>query len=823
MAADVMGEKREPRAIRDAAPIEAQPMKSKERIHADFAAAIGMTAEALRRNPMPGLTLLFEHFSPAASRHADRIFSVHPVRLGESGFEEWHTLFGIAAAEDDAGRRRALAQLQTAIQELALDLFRPRRKSRHHLRNLCYRVYRDNLRQRKALIDARAAMAAALAKGVRRPPLRTALARWMAQLALAKYEPALGRLDAPDMLELGSADYAHRHLAIINRTPNHPSHWLMSERALLGNSPPPNAALGEIEFTALQFAYAQHREYLQAALANPAAKVDPAIAEHAVEDLRRSLRSAGVAGRLVPPGADGIEALPADWIERIDWMAFNGAHFLSERGARAPYRNTFTWWLLAIRDCFQPAAGLEIAQMDVHALNLFVDRLSDSQAFGANHAGAWDEGFVKNLFDAFLRHHVAPLAAAPFERALYRATAPLQFLRCDNPNVAPGVPSILRSMEEVKEGLRRELFARDAPGVSGADRHLSKGEQRLIVECLCAMYAPALTLEHMPGEMAYGTYAGPNGECMGMLDFPDASYKFKGSWINELKPGEVVTLKRVRGDDPDPILFEQYRRINTNVRQDPDMFLPGSLYQLRDATPVMKLRFDMILRATDRMLAGAQNALRNPTRDVKRLLLSLLPETWKGQDKRRFVDALENGVARMIDALRIVKHNKYDVIGFGTAKRSLEGSGEHTSLTFARAEALSGAFVGKMNEFPLIKHAVIYFDIRHFLTAGEEALMQDLAHELSHACLDTRDTISEKSTAPVYSRQSVADRNEISIDALRAAWAEPDSDPAMHAATIEVFVKLLSMAEDPARRPGLADILAGGNIFRLSAEAAGAT
>lgn len=127
----------------------------------------------------------------------------------------------------------------------------------------------------------------------------------------------------------------------------------------------------------------------------------------------------------------------------------------------------------------------------------------------------------------------------------------------------------------------------------------------------------------------YGSYAGPNGECMGMLDFHNVSYKFQSSWINELKPGEVVTLKRVRGDEPDPILFEQYRRINTNVMQELDMFLHGSLYQLRDATPMMTLRLDTILCATDRMLAGAQNALRNSTRDVKRLLLSLLPKNWK--------------------------------------------------------------------------------------------------------------------------------------------------------------------------------------------------
>lgn len=86
--------------------------------------------------------------------------------------------------------------------------------------------------------------------------------------------------------------------------------------------------------------------------------------------------------------------------------------------------------------------------------------------------------------------------------------------------------------------------------------------------------------------------------------------------------------------------------------------------------------------------------------------------------------------------------------------------------------------------------------------------MQDMTHELSHACLDKRDTISEKSTVPVYARQLVANRNKISIDALRGAWAEHYSDSAMYTASIEVFVKLLSMAEYPVRTRVLADILA---------------
>ncbi|HEY4316893.1 MAG TPA: hypothetical protein VGN04_04775 [Herbaspirillum sp.] len=324
----------------------------------------------------------------------------------------------------------------------------------------------------------------------------------------------------------------------------------------------------------------------------------------------------------------------------------------------------------------------------------------------------------------------------------------------------------------------------------------------------------------------YGTYAGVRGKCMGMIDFPVASYTFEHSWIEELPPGEVVTLKRVRNDDPDPELFEQYRRINTYVRQDPDMFVAGSLYPLRDASPLMQRRFDIVCGGADRMLAAALGALRKPTPIVKKLVRRLLPTGWTAHEKRRFLDVIENNLEKMIDGSRIVKHNKYEVIGFGTAKRTLEGSGPHLSLSFARAEALTGALVGKMDDFPLIRHAVIYFDTKHFMGASEETLemdavheemlKEDYVHELSHACLKTLDTISEKSTLPVYSRQSLFNRNEISIEALRNAWAEPGADPAMHAATYEVLVKLLSMAVDPAQRKGLAGIMQGGNIFYLS-------
>ncbi|HEY4316894.1 MAG TPA: hypothetical protein VGN04_04780 [Herbaspirillum sp.] len=463
------------------------------------------TMEGLRGNPMLGLTRLFAHFGPAASSSGEHLFSVHPVRLGEGDIEQWREVFGIAPADEERVPHRVRAELQAAILDLALELLQARYENERHLHNMCQGVFKSGLRRRKALIEVRAALARALVEDKREPPIGEPLARWLALLALARHEPSLARLDASDALVFGSASQIRRQLAIVHRTPNHASHWMLSEHALLKNLPPPAAPLGQVQYIALQFAYAQKRPYLQPALSNPGADVDPAIVEYAVEDLRRSLRHAGMAGRLAPPGAEGLEALPADWIERIDWMAFNGAHFLRERGASQPYRNTFTWWMLAIRDCFRPGIGLDTRQMDGAALNRFVSRVSDTQVFGANRAEAWDDGFVRNLFNAFVRHHLAPLAAAPFERALYRATAPLPFLRCDDPGVAAGLPHILQSVAEVREGLRRELYARDAPGVRDADRALSKAEQRWIVQCLCAMYAPALLLEHMPDETPYGS------------------------------------------------------------------------------------------------------------------------------------------------------------------------------------------------------------------------------------------------------------------------------------------------------------------------------
>lgn len=314
----------------------------------------------------------------------------------------------------------------------------------------------------------------------------------------------------------------------------------------------------------------------------------------------------------------------------------------------------------------------------------------------------------------------------------------------------------------------------------------------------------------------YGTYAGPKGECMGMLDFPDASYTFKHSWISELRTGDKIVLKRLPDNAPDRRLFEQYRRINLNVRMEPDVFQSGSLYQLREAGPATRERFDAVCRHAEKMLLGAHQALRNPSPTVDLLMETILPQRWSRARKRRFLDQMECNVEDMIAALDIVKRNRYDVIGFGVANRGYTGTGPmQWMLPYARAEALSASMMGEMNDFPLIAQALIHFDIVHFQTARKGVLAMDLVHELSHAGFDSSDTMHEASLVSVYPRNSDADRNVIDIQPLIEAWAESGSDVPMHAASNEVLVKLLSAAIDPAQKGTLDDIMSGGSTFAL--------
>lgn len=491
------------RARRDAVVAQQGEMKSPQRIFADFAAKIHMTEESLRFNPALGLTQLFDHFGPSLSRSdAIRTLSVHPVFLRNSGFTKWQEIFGVASAQDESKPGNASTNVQMAVQELALELLQQRHGGQAPFRKMCRSVFSNGLRQGQELAMVRTAMTSELLNVRPGDRLEPTQARWCAQLILSRHEPSLGRMDAPATLVFGSPQQLHRHLAIIDRTAAHATHWALPERTLLQDAPPPNAPPAEVGYAALRFAYAQHRDYLRPALSNRTGGVDPAITAYAIEDLRKSLRSAGIADRLLPPGADGLETLPEDWIERLDWVAFNGPDFLLAHGATTPYRNTLAWWMRAIDDCFGPDATLDVREADSQNRNLFVDRVLDSQAFGGSRGGDWDPRFAQSLFNAFLRHYVAPLAAAPFERALCRATEPLRFLRCSDPAVTPGLQQILRSFDEVKEGLRRQLFKDNGPD---GDPQWPKEKQQWAVQFLCSIYAPALAIAGLPGQTGYGS------------------------------------------------------------------------------------------------------------------------------------------------------------------------------------------------------------------------------------------------------------------------------------------------------------------------------
>ncbi|RXZ33236.1 hypothetical protein D9O50_14120 [Oxalobacteraceae bacterium CAVE-383] len=491
-----------PRPRRDTSDTRRGETGPHKKIFADFAEKIGMPAQALRDDPARGLKQLFRRFGPAVLR-ADPMptLSTHAIQIGRHDFSAWCELFGDAASKDDEHQTDALPNLLNALQDFAIDLLQSRHGGRKRFQTMLLGNFVNALRQGSEAAALKAAIAKDLRNARHADSLSETEAYWYAKLILCKYEPSLGRMDAPDSLALGSLPQLHRELAILARTAGHASHWTLSENSLLKNPPPPGASREAYQSAGLKFAYAQGRDYLPPLPDRGWLDIDSAIPGYAIEDLRESLDRANITSRLLPPGAGGLDALADGWVERIDWIAFDGPDFLLTLGAEAPYRNTLEWWMRAIRDGFQLGTAFDAEAMDGARRRRFVARVAASQAFGDDFGNEgdleWDRGFVQSLFNAFLRHYIGPLAQAPFERALWRATEPLRFLQCNDPAVSPGLTRTLRSVREVLEDIRRELFRH------GAQRGAME-EQQWIVRFLSSLYAPALANAALPDQMAYG-------------------------------------------------------------------------------------------------------------------------------------------------------------------------------------------------------------------------------------------------------------------------------------------------------------------------------
>lgn len=455
----------------------------------------GMGEAALRRNPMAGLQALHSRFGPAPEHRkqaGSAVFSAHPVQAGNDDLAQW--------------AQRSDSTLQSAVQALVEQLLAWSEASPSSPDVIAGFSLRDALSRRLNPAAIRGAIATGLRTrlNAQPAPLMPEQADWIAAVALCRREAALARSDAPLHLRYGDGPWAQRQLAIANCNAKGRDHWAMRDidlvvenKRFIGHAD----ALGEV---------AQRTCHAQALPALQAQSIVPAgcAAGDAVEKLRGLLEEAMV----LPPTSAVAGTLTSDWLEYIDWQAFDGVGFLQEHGAVLPQPDamSWSWWMTALHDYFEPqpqpqpqpaqkSAPFNVENMHPARLRQFADSLLRSQGYGAVAAGALSPFFLQTLFDGWLRWSVLPLVAGPFQLFLSDAARPVYAGRC---GVAESIaksdlPPLLRSVAAVKIRLRDKLFADADPACSGALK-------QWIFASLCSVLLPALGRNDLPEAMIYG-------------------------------------------------------------------------------------------------------------------------------------------------------------------------------------------------------------------------------------------------------------------------------------------------------------------------------
>lgn len=318
----------------------------------------------------------------------------------------------------------------------------------------------------------------------------------------------------------------------------------------------------------------------------------------------------------------------------------------------------------------------------------------------------------------------------------------------------------------------------------------------------------------------YANYPGKKDECMGIIELPGVAYTFqvKGGWLGLQTPGMRVTLKKAGPEDLGR--FEQYRQINLHVIGADDAFDTNTLRQMKHMDMETQRRFDVVFQRVKELVQQASRALERRSPDAQRVLLNFLPERWGFSRTDAFIAALSDNLDDIRTALPIVKKSRYEIIGFGDARRANTNAGPSVlplpleEVEHARAEALGGAMRIDM-DFAFINKALIYFDKKHFDTAMIDSLASDLIHELSHARFDSRDTIAANSNVMLYPRASMFDADGIDVSSLIALIKNIGAESTNHASTFEHMIMALAYTQSVDTLPLLTNLLNGRKSYGL--------
>jgi hypothetical protein len=312
----------------------------------------------------------------------------------------------------------------------------------------------------------------------------------------------------------------------------------------------------------------------------------------------------------------------------------------------------------------------------------------------------------------------------------------------------------------------------------------------------------------------FASYPGFEGAHHGMAQIGNVPYTFRlsGDWMVRPVNGQRILLEKPEALDVD--IFIRYQALNALGA--PDVFVRGSVRQLKLADNAARRRFDLVLDRAEELLAAADGALITYGSDANAVMARFTPSAWDGARVAKFHASIKETLTQLRSALPMVRRHKYDIVGLGNSKLvKSAGIGKGSVQLFNDAAAFRGSMQLDMS-YCHLRFPLIVFDREHFTNSELDRIVSDLIHELSHTRLASRDAMSLTSNVDVYPHYI---DGEVDIAPLIAAAAAHNSDSARHASTIEYLVMALGYTGREETRDLLQRFLEGGTRFSYKKDA----
>jgi hypothetical protein len=306
----------------------------------------------------------------------------------------------------------------------------------------------------------------------------------------------------------------------------------------------------------------------------------------------------------------------------------------------------------------------------------------------------------------------------------------------------------------------------------------------------------------------FASYPGFEGAHHGMAQIGNAPYTFRlsGDWMVRPVNGQRILLEKPALLDVE--IFNRYQALN--ALGTPDVFVRGSVRQLKAADNAARRRFDLVLDRAGELLAAADAALINYGSEANLIMARFTPSDWDGARVAKFHAAIKETLTKLRSALPMMMRHKYEIVGLGNSKLvKMAGTGQAPIQLFNDAAAFRGSMQLDMC-YSHLRYPLIVFDWEHFTKSELDRIASDFVHELAHTRVAARDAMSLTSGTDVYPSYV---NGEIDVAPLIAAAAAHDSDSARHASTIEHIVMALGYIQSEDTRGLLQRFLDGGTRF----------